>query len=729
MISHMNHTHNTKDKKTIEKTFTQTGTSLLEPLERRYVTPLVKFIPPFIGARYIVLIMILWSIGALLSGYLARFDIRWLWLNSAFILLHIITDYGNDLMIRMRKTGLTRWNYYMGQFLDYLFLFSVLIGYSFITTYSHKHLMFYTLAICGSFMVNSFLTFATTGILRTSYLKIGFTEVRLIFIIINIFLIIAGKVYFSSILPFIFIFSFIGLLYVIYKTQKNIWEIDVGKKQRMFTMTQRTKIAIGIGIFLFFFILLSIYAYFTDPFTPWTVYRSPHKTAVVNGEIVLKNTGELVAGQDLLSIGIAYFKAPFHIVAAALVPEKPVEGNTAEEIVRAIHKIKYDPEKNPFLVTGGHFNMLYVHNLGVFFHPILDPYTALDAKDWENRQRVYLQTVAYALESFSKCGKPYRTLVTTGVTSVSCVNIHHYPAEAMYGLLYGLHTLQTTEEIKAIYHRNEPPAPYKLKTVTTTKNLLATYKDELRNLLDMHIEKVYDKKTGLVKTDIAMSSAKDAPVRQSAFYDNVALWKTMDLANKLQIKQYSQKELDDLKQRILNAFWDEEEGIFYEDLSQEAKEQKLYSSDWLGALFMGFLDPYNPAELKYFTRNVDYINKEEIDEPFPIKYQQDNRDHRNVLVVQMFAPEYGGSAIWSLWGNEYIKLLALLYDVTGDETYLYQAKEHHNAYRRNIETYSGFPEVYDSTGKIMDEPLYNSVLTTSWIANYDQEKVLIERAE
>lgn len=718
---------NLDKQKQREREFTPITTSFFEPIERKYVTPLVKLIPEFIGARYLVLIMSVWTLGVLAAGYMSRFDIQWLWLHSVFILLHIVTDYLNDLVIRVRKTGLTRWNYYMGQFLDYLFLCGVLIGYSFIATTGYTHLMFYTLAIFGAFMVNSFLTFATTDKLRTSYLSIGFTEVRALFIIINTFLIFAGRVYFANVLPLIFIFSAAGLLYVMYKTQKEIWEIDVGKPQRMFTVTQRLRIGIGLGIFGLVIALMSIYAYVTNPFHAWTIYRPPHTTEVVNDTVVLKNSGELVARQDLLSAGIAYFKAPFHILIGSIFPEEPVEGETAQEIIETIHETKYDPQKNPFIVTGGHFSMLYVRNLGVFYHPLVDPHTALNQEDWENRQRVYLQTAAYALDSLSQCGKPYTTLVTTGITSVSCINIYHYPSDTMYGLLYSLYSLQTTEEIKSIYHRNEPESEYSLQTVTTAKNLVATNKDELRSLVDSYYNTVYDTETGLVRTDLAMSSAKDASLRESAFYDNVILWRTMDLSTKLGIREFTQQERDELKQRILKAFWDEEEGIFYEDLSDESREQKLYSSDWLAVLFTGFLDPHNPEELPYFTRNVAYINKEQIDEPFPIKYQQNNRNHRDVLLVRIFAPAYGGSSIWSLWGMEYIKLLGLLAEITGEDTYQFQGDDHISAYRQNIQTYSGFPEVYDSTGAIMDETFYNSVLSTSWVVNFEQADVILER--
>lgn len=711
----------------IEHEYTPITTSFLEPFERKYISPLARFVPQFIGARYFVLIMFLWSLGVLFAGYMARFDIRWLWLHAVFIVLHIITDYINDLIIRIRKTGLTRWHYYMGQFMDYLFLCSVLIGYSFITTYEYKYLMFYTLTIFGAYMVNSFLTIATTKKLRTSYLGIGFTEVRLLFIVINIFLIIFGQVYFVNLLPLLFLGAIGGLFYVVYKTQKDIWELDVGRKQRMFTFSQRLRFAIGAGILVVVIAGMSFYATVTNPFHPWTVYQPPHQTKVVDETIVLKDAGDLVARQDVLNAAVAYFKAPFHILIGSIFHEEPIEGNTADEIIATIHQQKYDPQENPFIVTGGHFSMLYVRNLGVFYHPVLDPYTPLSEQDWENRQRVYLQTAAYALDSLSQCGEPYTTLVTTGVSSVACINIYHYPSDSVYGLLYSLQALQTADPIRQQYYPTQPKPAFDLQTGLAARNLVATHREELGQLVDRYLETVTDPQTGLVRKDLALSSAKDASVRQSAFYDNVVLWKTRQLATDLGIRRFTQDDQDEMKQTILDRFWDEDEGIFYEDLSDESINQKLYSSDWLAVLFTGFLSPHNPDELRYFTRNVDYINQEQIDEPFPIKYQQNNRNHRDVWLIRIFAPAYGGSSIWSLWGMEYIKLLALLHEVTGEERYLIQAEDHLQSYRDNIQTYSGFPEVYDSTGSIMDEPFYNSVLSTSWVVNFEQAQQLIQR--
>lgn len=79
-------------------------------------------------------------------------------------------------------------------------------------------------------MVNSFLSFAATNEFKISYLGIGPTEVRLIFIIINSLIILFGKTYMAPALPLILIFSLLGLIVTVYRTQKYLWKIDMNKK-------------------------------------------------------------------------------------------------------------------------------------------------------------------------------------------------------------------------------------------------------------------------------------------------------------------------------------------------------------------------------------------------------------------------------------------------------------------------------------------------------------------
>ena len=83
-------------------------------------------------------------------------------------------------------------------------------------------------------MANMFLSFASTNELRISVLRIGPTEARIFFILVNTAIIILGTGWVSAILPLIVGFLIIALIWVVFRTQKYIWTIDMeGKGERV----------------------------------------------------------------------------------------------------------------------------------------------------------------------------------------------------------------------------------------------------------------------------------------------------------------------------------------------------------------------------------------------------------------------------------------------------------------------------------------------------------------
>ena len=207
------------------------GESLFHNIEKKFIDKHVSKIPIFIKSYQLTLTTILWCFLIILFSYLAKNNINWLWGVSACIFLQYITDSFDGALGRYRNSGLIKWGYYMDHFLDYIFLCSILIGYSLILPINFIYYLFFILAIFGAFMVNSFLSFAATNEFKISYLKIGPTEVRLIFIIINALLILFGKTYMVKALPYVLIISTLGLIVVVYRTQKYIWKLDMKNKK------------------------------------------------------------------------------------------------------------------------------------------------------------------------------------------------------------------------------------------------------------------------------------------------------------------------------------------------------------------------------------------------------------------------------------------------------------------------------------------------------------------
>ena len=206
------------------------GTFFLKNFEKKLVEKVVPKVPKWIGTHHLTYTTILWSALIILFSYFAQWDINWLWWVSLVIFCQWFTDLLDGAVGRYRKTGLIKWGYYMDHFLDYVFLCSIMIGYSFIVPQKYIYLSFFIFAVFVAFMINSFLEFSVTNKFRVSYYNIGPTEVRMVFVTVNALICIFGKVYIEKVLPYVLIGSVIGLFFVVYKIQKNLWKLDMKNK-------------------------------------------------------------------------------------------------------------------------------------------------------------------------------------------------------------------------------------------------------------------------------------------------------------------------------------------------------------------------------------------------------------------------------------------------------------------------------------------------------------------
>ncbi|MBD3300158.1 MAG: hypothetical protein GF347_02290 [Candidatus Moranbacteria bacterium] len=217
------------------------GGSILYNWEQKMVGKVLPYIPKRIETYHLTYSTMIWSSLIVFSGFLsAKYSLNWLWLSSVMIVFQYITDLLDGKLGKYRNTGLIKWGYYMDHFLDYFFLCSILISYSFIIPQEKEIMLFFILAILGGYMVNSYLAFAATNEFKISYLKIGPTEVRILFIVINTLFIVFGKTYLAFTLPASLILSTAGLIFVVYRTQKYIWRLDMEEKTRLSSRSGRT---------------------------------------------------------------------------------------------------------------------------------------------------------------------------------------------------------------------------------------------------------------------------------------------------------------------------------------------------------------------------------------------------------------------------------------------------------------------------------------------------------
>lgn len=205
--------------------------SFLSPLERRLAPLVIPRIPSWLETQHLTMATVLWSTLILVFSFLAARNIRWLWLVSLMIALQWVTDHYDGKIGKHRNTGLVRWGFYMDHLLDYFFLCSILIGYSFILPEKANFQLLLTLALFAAFDFSTFLAFAALERLKISYLKFGPTEFRVALIIINALLITVGRRHMYSGLKWANVGAGVGLVFLVYGTQKKIWELDMKGRQ------------------------------------------------------------------------------------------------------------------------------------------------------------------------------------------------------------------------------------------------------------------------------------------------------------------------------------------------------------------------------------------------------------------------------------------------------------------------------------------------------------------
>lgn len=207
------------------------GQSVLGKWEKKIIAWLTPKVPQWISSEALTYATLPICGFIILFSFLAQANDHFLWGVSFMIFMQWLTDSLDGAVGRYRNSGLIRWGYYMDHFLDYIFLCSILIGYSLILPDNFKYLLFFILAIMGAFMVHAYLRFGALGEMKIHFLGIGPTEIRILFIIVNTLLIIFGKTYLAFAMPYALVFCVVGLCVVVARTGKHIYGIDMQNRK------------------------------------------------------------------------------------------------------------------------------------------------------------------------------------------------------------------------------------------------------------------------------------------------------------------------------------------------------------------------------------------------------------------------------------------------------------------------------------------------------------------
>lgn len=487
---------------------------------------------------------------------------------------------------------------------------------------------------------------------------------------------------------------------------------------------------------ILFFLIGAVYAGVTNPYS--TLGKSePAYTYTLDstGQFILeeKRTPRFIRTPFFLNyLSLQSLQGMFRIAGDAWFNgEKPFPGS-AQEIITQIHRKRFDTSK-PYVISGHHFSELYTRNLGIFYNAALDPRFALSKKDWSSRQQSIASTLAFHLEILQQAGKEYTTFYPIWPNVFSGVNVYAEPSDSLFAVFYTLRAMTDSTFIAGLFPASTENVRYPLQTVQIGNGLLKKYKLLLEQQTAVYLANIINPGTGLIRRDLLLSGARDQIKRESSFYDNVIAWSTasmaVDLGLHVQCPVILQKNgvcnFAGWKELIMDAYWDETTGIFLDDLSTRSKMEKTFSADSLIVTSTGFIDTADEKERKILIRIHEYIAAQGLDSPLPVRYAV--KDQLDLLypLVRVCATSYAGETYWSHWGMEYIKSMILLSEY--DPRYLETAREALEIYRRKIEHYGGYPELYDAGGSLYETWFYKGMLHTGWVVNYEQALMMAGR--
>lgn len=204
--------------------------SFLKGAEGAAMNFLVPKVPTWVSSKHLTLASIPLSLGVIICGFNASANLNWLYLFSILIFLHWLTDVLDGSVARYRKENEPKWGFYMDHFLDYVFMCSFVIGYSFLLEDSLKIWAYSLIPLMGALMVSEYLRFGAIKKFNIAHYGFGPIEMQASLIVLNFFLIYFGTGLLERVMPALVLISLLAVIVTVYKNQKEILKIDRASK-------------------------------------------------------------------------------------------------------------------------------------------------------------------------------------------------------------------------------------------------------------------------------------------------------------------------------------------------------------------------------------------------------------------------------------------------------------------------------------------------------------------
>jgi len=169
-------------------------TSILAPLERAALYGFARRMPAWVNSDHLSVLGLIGMIGAGAFYALSKHNPLMLHLVNVFIFLNWFGDSLDGTLARYRNRLRPRYGFYVDHIIDTFGALFLLFGMA-LSGYISKHVAAAVLISYFMLAINSYLAAYSIGIFKISQWKLGPTELRLLLMTGNVFLIYRPRVY------------------------------------------------------------------------------------------------------------------------------------------------------------------------------------------------------------------------------------------------------------------------------------------------------------------------------------------------------------------------------------------------------------------------------------------------------------------------------------------------------------------------------------------------------
>lgn len=214
----------------MSKLKSKAGEWILKSYEEKLKNFLVPKVPTWLETYHLTLLTVVWSSLVIYFFYLGRAETAYLYLVPLMVFLQYITDLLDGAVGRKRDTGLVKWGYYADHFLDFVFVSSIIAGYGVLLGFDVW--LFALYAITSGSHVSTYLLVSANDGFRISFLRLGPTEARIIFILFHSCIVYKDVFLLSVLLPYFVAASGVALIALFAINQNTLWKKDMLNKRK-----------------------------------------------------------------------------------------------------------------------------------------------------------------------------------------------------------------------------------------------------------------------------------------------------------------------------------------------------------------------------------------------------------------------------------------------------------------------------------------------------------------